>query len=83
MDRLDDLLLGHGRLPRTKLHLINDREDALPCTLAGIARFRRDRYTAFEYMRLQLVAVAHAQLLPDFVREWNDQLAVADMRYRH
>src|SRR5437016_4554810 len=79
----DDFLLGHRRLSRTKLHLVNNREYPLPSAFSSTGRLRRKRDAALEHVGLQLVAVLHVELFPDFLRQRDPQLAIANMGSRH
>src|SRR5438046_487113 len=85
--RLDDLLFDlldrlRGLLGR-RINLVDRRQDALAGAVARLGSSSDNREAVLENMRFQFLTLMHVELLPDFVRERDRQLAVADVRFRH
>src|SRR5260370_682850 len=83
MDLFDNFFFGQRSLSAAETYLVDDPKDTIASLPTRLRRGARHREATLEHVRLQLFAVMHVEFLPDFVRERNSQLAVADVRFRH
>src|SRR5437879_5999020 len=81
--QLLDLFGRHLRLSRPHPHLIDKLHDSCARLPAGVIAPSGKGHAVLEHMGIKLLAFAQVELLPNFVREGNGELAVADMSFGH